>query len=228
MEDNKVLIIEDDKEINELLFNVLSTSGYKPKSALNGLEGIKLATTEKFKIILLDLMLPYKSGEEVLRHIRACSNTPVIVISAKGMVHTKIDILRLGADDYITKPFDIDEVVARIETVLRRYDQSSPSKKIISFRDIIIDCQSKRVTASGNNITLTAMEYGILELLLLNPLKIYSKRNVFESISGEEYVSDENTINVHMSNLRQKLRQAGDKEPYIETIYGMGYRMMEN
>ena len=228
MENNKVLIIEDDKEINDLLFSVLSASGYRPQSALNGLDGIKLATTEKFTIILLDLMLPYKSGEEVLRHIRSYSNTPVIVLSAKSMVYTKIDILRLGADDYITKPFDIDEVLVRIETLLRRYNNNFSSKKILSFRDIIIDCELKRVTISGKNIILTAMEYSILELLLRNPLKIYSKRNLFESISGENYVNDENTINVHISNLRQKLRQSGGKEPYIETIYGMGYRLMEN
>ncbi len=223
-----ILVIEDDKEINALLCSVLSEAGYHSKSAFNGLDGIKYATTETFQLILLDLMLPYKNGEEVLRQIRGYSNTPVIVISAKDMVHTKIDLLRLGADDYIIKPFDIDEVIARIEAVLRRFNNTPPVKELLSFQDIVMDSDSKRVTVSGRNVSLTAMEYSILELLIKNPKKIFSKRNLFESISGEEYLSYDNTVNVHISNLRHKLREAGASDKYIETVYGMGYRLVEN
>jgi len=227
MKNKNVLIIEDDKEINDLLCNVLSEAGYVPKSAFNGLDGIKFASTEPYQVILLDVMLPYKNGEDVLRRIRDRYNTPVIVISAKDMTHTKIDFLRLGADDYITKPFDIDEVVARIEAVLRRYDNTT-TKYNLSYRDIVIDYESKRVTVAGNDVALTVTEYAILELFIKNPTKIFSKRNLFESINGEEYLNDDNTINVHISNIRHKLREARKSETYIETVYGMGYRLVKN
>lgn len=228
MNKKNVLIIEDDQEINSLLHNVLSEAGYSPKSACNGLEGILLATSEPFQVILLDIMLPYKSGEEVLRRIRETSNTPVIVISAKDMTHMKIDLLRLGADDYITKPFDIDEVIARIEAVLRRYENNTVQTKCISYQDIVMDTQSKRVTVSEIGVTFTVTEYAILELLIKNPAKIFSKRNLFESVSGEQYLSDDNTMNVHISNIRHKLRTAGKLEAYIETVYGLGYRLAKN
>lgn len=226
----KILLIEDDKEINGLLCRILENNNYSVQSVFTGIESLDLLRTEQFDMVLLDIMLPYKSGDEILRELRSFSNVPAIMITAKDLTQTKVDLLRLGADDYITKPFDIDEVLARVEAILRRYNSPHgiAAADSLSFQDIVMDCDSKRVTVSDKGIALTITEYSILELLMRNPSKIFSKRNLFESISGEEYLSDDNTMNVHISNLRQKLREVGKHESYIETVYGMGYRLQKS
>jgi DNA-binding response OmpR family regulator len=224
---SNILIVEDDKEINQLLRKILEENGYKVESAFTGIDVMNMLRVNSYDCVLLDIMLPFKSGDEILRELRSFSDTPAIMITAKDLTRTKVDLLRLGADDYITKPFDIDEVLARIEAVIRRYRQATPSKTL-SYRDIQIDCEAKRVTASGNDVLLTVTEYAILELLLKYPDKIFSKRNLFESVSGEEYLSDDNTMNVHVSNIRNKLRKAGFAGECIETVYGMGYRLPKN
>lgn len=216
-----ILVIEDDENINGLLCNILKRSGYEVQSALNGWDGYELAMHNQYRLILMDLMLPMKSGEEILRELRTRKNTPVIVLSAKNTVYNRIELLRLGADDFICKPFDIDEVVLRMEAVLRR---AEGTQSVLTYKDMKIDRDCKRVFVSSNEIICTAMEYAILEIMLSNPDKIFSKRNLFESITGEEYLSDENTMNVHISNLRKKIAVFA-QEPYIETVYGMGYRL---
>lgn len=218
-----ILVIEDDKTINNLLCKVLSDSGYETDSAFDGEEGLYKALNVKCDLILLDLMLPKKTGEEVLRDVRKVSSTPAIVLSAKDQVVNRIELLRLGADDYISKPFDIDEVILRIEAVLRR-TKNSTDIPVIEYKDLKLDKESKRVFFKNDEITVTGMEYSILELFLENPNKVFSKRNLFESITGEAYVSDDNTMNVHMSNIRKKIAKYTD-EPYIDTVYGMGYRL---
>ncbi len=218
-----ILVIEDDKTINNLLCKVLSDSGYETDSAFDGEEGLYKALNTKCDLILLDLMLPKKTGEEVLRDFRKVSSTPAIVLSAKDQVINRIELLRLGADDYISKPFDIDEVILRIEAVLRR-TKNSADTPVIEYKDLRLDKESKRVFFKNDEITVTGMEYSILELFLENPNKVFSKRNLFESITGEAYMSDDNTMNVHMSNIRKKIAKYTD-EPYIDTVYGMGYRL---
>jgi DNA-binding response OmpR family regulator len=224
----RILIIEDDKEINNLLCKILEENAYFAQSAFTGIDGLNMLRNEAYDMVLLDIMLPFKSGDEVLRELRSFSNVPVIMITAKDLTQIKVDLLRLGADDYITKPFDVEEVLARIEAALRRYNHAYIVADSLSYQDIVLDCESKRITVSGKNIALTMTEYAILELLMRNPAKTFSKRNLFESVSGEEYLSDDNTMNVHISNLRQKLREAGKHENYIETVYGMGYRLLKN
>lgn len=221
----RILIVEDDKEINGLLHKLLEENEYVPQSAFTGMEGLNMLTLETYDLVLLDIMLPFKSGDEILRELRTFSNTPVIMITAKDLTHTKIDLLRLGADDYVTKPFDVGEILARIEATLRRCNLTQPAKKVLTYQNLLMDCEAKRTMVSGADIILTVTEYAILELLMQNPTKIFSKRNLFESISGEEYLSDDNTINVHISNIRRKL---GDAGKYIETVYGMGYRLVKN
>lgn len=221
----QILVIEDDREINALLCRVLEKAGYPTKSAFNGIQGMETAGMQRFALILLDLMLPFKSGDEVLHYVRSVSDTPVIVLSAKDTVQTKVDLLRLGADDYITKPFDIDEVLARIETVLRRNGSNPATDHLLRYKDIAVNPESKRVMVSKREVTFTVTEYAILELLLSNPHKIFSKRNLFETIFEATYLGDDNTINVHISNIRRKLKEAGTGTPYIETVYGMGYRL---
>ena len=219
----KILVIEDDKMINNLLCKVLSDGGYEVESALDGEEGLKNAMEKDYDMILLDLMLPKKSGEEVLSEVRQVKTTPAIVLSAKSEVMDRIELLRIGADDYICKPFDVDEVILRLEAVLRRTGSVKP-EAVTSYKKLRLDTEAKRVFIEEEEINCTAMEYKILELMISNPNKVFSKRNLFESVTGEEYMSDDNTMNVHMSNLRKKIAKITD-EPYIDTVYGMGYRL---
>lgn len=218
-----VLVIEDDKTINSLLCSIITKGGYAVDSAENGLDGLNMALSGNYSIILMDLMLPMKTGEEVLKELRAVKDTPVIIISAKSEVYSRIELFKIGADDYITKPFDIDEVMLRIQAVLRR-TESQPSAQL-TFKDMRLDTEAKRVYVKENEITCTATEYLILELLLKNPKTVFSKRRLYESISGDTYLSDDNTMNVHISNLRKKIAKFTAEE-YIETVYGIGYRLV--
>lgn len=221
-----ILVVEDDKEINRLLCKALNNNDYITESAYTGIQGLDMLKTEKYDMVLLDIMLPYKSGDKLLQELRIFSDIPVLVISAKETTQIKIDLLQSGADDYITKPFDLDEVVARVEANLRRTQQISSTKNIIlKYKDIKLNRSTKQVFINNNEITLTATEIKILELLLSQPQKVYSKANLFESIWNEEYTVDDNTLNVHISRLRQKLKKANEKEEYIETLWGLGYRL---
>jgi len=158
--------------------------------------------------------------------VAGSSGTPVIVISAKGARETRISALHDGADDFIDKPFDVDEVEARIESVLRRYERSGERvPKMLTHKDIVLNPDTKAVEVAGRPITLTAREYMILVTLMSRPDKVFSKENIFESVWGEPFHGDENTVNVHMSNLRSKLAEANPDGAYIDTVWGMGYRM---
>lgn len=216
-----ILIIEDDSTINSLLCGILKKSGYEVESCTDGLNGYNMALDKDYQLILMDLMLPMKSGEEILRALREVKKTPVIVLSAKNDVHNRIELLRLGADDFICKPFDIDEVILRIEAVLRRVEDV---KDVLTYKQMRIDKEARRIFIGDDELICTATEYAILELMLGNPGKVFSKRNLFESVTGDNYLSEENTMNVHMSNLRKKIAKITD-EPYIDTVYGMGYRI---
>lgn len=218
-----VLVIEDDKAINSLLCSIITKSGYAADSAENGFDGLNKALSGDYNIILMDLMLPLKTGEEVLKELRKSKNTPVIIISAKSEVYNRIELFKIGADDYITKPFDIDEVMLRIQAVLRRTEAQTAS--LLTFGEIKLDTTSKRVYVGENEINCTATEYAILEIMLKNPKTIFSKRRLYESVSGDTYMSDDNTMNVHISNLRKKIAKFTAEE-YIETVYGMGYRLV--
>lgn len=229
--DYRVLIVEDDNEIGDLLDKYLSNNGYKTDRAMNGLEAINKIEKEDYSLVLLDIMLPFKSGDQVLQKVRESKDVPVIIISAKDMVQTKIDVMRMGADDYITKPFDLDEVLVRVEAVLRRSagsfgaGQGAAKDKKLVHKNLEMDTTAARVMVNGQEITLTSKEYAILELLLKNPDKMFSKSNIYESIWEDSYIYDDNTLMVHISNLRNKLKDVDPEEEYIETIWGMGYRL---
>lgn len=224
-----ILIAEDDKEINRLLSEYLSKQGYEVLPAFNGLEAVHMVREKNtLSIIILDLMLPFQSGDMVLQKIREFSDIPVIVLSAKSETHSKVDLIRSGADDYITKPFDLDELLVRIEAVLRRYEGniSKLKPKTLSYKNLVLNLTSGTATVSGRALTLTSKEFAILELMLNNPEKLYSKAKLFESVWGEEYFSDDSTIKVHMSNIRSKLKKLDPDVVYIETVWGMGYRLV--
>lgn len=224
----KILVVEDDNDINNMLANLVRRNGYEVTQAYSGTEAALHLKNTDFHLVLLDIMIPGMDGKELLREIRKTMDMPVIVISARIDKSDKIEMLNLGADDYITKPFDIDELSARINSNLRRYSKdnsmASESENSLAFKDITLNKETKEVLVNGKEVNLTAREFIILELFLSNPKKVFSKANLFESVWGEEYMGDDNTVNVHMSNIRGKLQKC-NKEEYIETIWGMGYKL---
>ena len=226
----KILIAEDDAQINRLVFDYLSSEGFDTISALNGLDAVRLVRENTdISLVILDLMLPFQSGDMVLKKIREFSSVPVIILSAKSETSTKIDLIKMGADDYLTKPFDLDELLVRIEAVLRRSgggDSTDTEEKILTLKNLTLDLNSGTAEVCGKAITLTVKEFAILVLMLKNPSKIWSKANLFESVWGEAYLSDDNTVKVHMSNIRAKIKKQDPDNEYIETVWGMGYRLL--
>ncbi|MBU3173646.1 response regulator transcription factor [Clostridium estertheticum] len=227
----KILVVEDENDINKLLCTMLENKRYRTRAAFSGTEALMCVENEWWDMILLDLMIPGISGEEVIVKIREITKAPIIVISAKTFKKTKVELLEKGADDFICKPFDLDEVVARVNSNLRRYLEFCTNEKnknrdnILSYKDISLNIESKEVKVGQNIVTLTAKEFALLKLLLTNPNKVYSKSNIFESIWGEEFSGDDNTVNVHVSRLRKKLSIANNSQDYIETIWAMGYKL---
>jgi len=224
IEDIHILIVEDDEDINGLLSQMVTQAGYIAQPAFSGTEAILYFEQKAWDVVLLDLMLPGKSGEELLTLFRESSDAAILIISAKEEPLTKVNMLSSGADDYITKPFDTDEVIARIEAQLRRYERTRSKAQLI-HKDIVLDEETKQVTVSNEPISVTVREYHILKLFLTFPTKMFTKENIFESVWGEAFYEDDNTVNVHMSHLRSKLAKANPDEAYIETIWGMGYRL---
>jgi DNA-binding response OmpR family regulator len=222
---NTILIVEDHEDVSLMLSETLTDAGYKVKSVNTGIDGINEIKHNQYDLILLDIMLPYKSGDEILKEVRTFSDVPVIIISAKDMVGTKIDLLRLGADDYITKPFDLGEVVARVESNLRRTHKQVQESKVYRYKDMVLDDSTKRVTVNDIEMDLTATEYSILEMLLKHIGKVFTKANIYESIWQDEYLGDDNAVKTHISNLRNKLKKVSPNEEYIETVWGLGYRL---
>lgn len=222
----QVLIVEDDNDINQLLADVLTRAGYAVTQAYSGTEAKLLFGAGEFSLLLLDLMLPGLTGEELLPIIRQQSNLPVIVLSAKESQQDKIAALRMGADDYITKPFYPDELLARVEANLRRMHSVSPAavaQPLLIYKDVELDAQARTVQVAGAEVSLTAREFDILALLMGNPQKVFTKSNLYRSVWNDEFMGDDNTVNVHISNLRSKL----GKGEYIQTVWGIGFKMRE-
>ena len=221
----KILVVEDDKEINKLVSDFLVSNGYEVTSLFDGLKATDAVKNERIELAILDLMLPYKNGDMVLADIRKISNIPVIIVSAKETTQNKIDLLRLGADDYMTKPFDLEEVLARIESNLRRAGFSQNSGNTLEYNGLTIDENNNVATLDGTELSLTAKEFAILLMLLKYPDKVFSKANLFESIWKEEYIAEDNALNVHVSNLRAKLKNISPEKDFIDTVWGIGYRL---
>ncbi|MDD5794848.1 response regulator transcription factor [Clostridium sp. HCP1S3_B4] len=224
----RILIVEDNIDVNNMVREMLTNSQYEVFSAFNGIEAVKAIKKNTYDLVILDIMLPYKSGDEVLREIRQFTDIPVIILSAKDMVSTKIDLLKLGADDYITKPFDLGELVARVNVLFRRIDKNVKKDNLIRYKDITLDGNLKNVFINNNKLELTAKEYLIMELFMKNKERIFSKEAIYEAVWGEEYLGDDNAVKTHMSNLRNKLKKASNNEEYIETVWGLGYRLKNN
>ena len=170
----RILIVEDNIDVNNMVREMLTNSQYEVFSAFNGIEAVKAIKKNTYDLVILDIMLPYKSGDEVLREIRQFTDIPVIILSAKDMVSTKIDLLKLGADDYITKPFDLGELVARVNVLFRRIDKNVKKDNLIRYKDITLDGNLKNVFINNNKLELTAKEYLIMELFMKNKERIFS------------------------------------------------------
>jgi len=222
---DKILIVEDSKDVNTMLAEVLTGHNYEVSSAYTGIDGIKKIKAQEYNLILLDIMLPYKSGDEILKEVREFSDVPIIIISAKDMIGTKIALLKMGADDYITKPFDLDEVVARVETNLRRSKKQGESDKVLHYKDLLFVDNAKRITVNNIELELTAKECQIIELLLKSRGRVFTKANLYETIWQDAYLGDDNAVKTHISNLRSKLKTANPNNEYIETVWGLGYCM---
>ena len=222
---DRILIVDDDSNINLMMKEALEREGFYCGQAYSGSECVLRLQMEHYDLVLLDLALPGMTGEEVLRDIRKGGNhIPVIVVSAKDDLDSKVDVLSIGADDYVTKPFEIKEVVARIRVQLRKAGNTQ-SADVITYGSLAMDREHFTVTADGVEVPkLTRQEFRILELLVQHPTRVYSKDAIYEYAGQEPYVGETKTLDVHMSNLRKKLKQASERE-YIETIWGIGYRM---
>ncbi|MCH1624391.1 response regulator transcription factor [Ferdinandcohnia quinoae] len=218
-----ILIIEDDIAIHSLIKEALNLHGYSTQSAYSGTEGKLLFEYGHVDLVLLDLMLPGMNGEEFLQDIRHNSTIPVIVISAKNDQHSKLELLTNGADDYITKPFDVKELLARIHIQLRHATLASvSSRKDIQYKNIDVNLDTREVKVNNQTLHFTGREYAILLLFLENPQKVFSRANIYESVWNEPYFDSDKTINMHISNLRNKLNR--EDTNYIKTIWGIGFK----
>ncbi|MBD5460808.1 MAG: response regulator transcription factor [Lachnospiraceae bacterium] len=220
----EILIVEDDNNINAMLREALGRKGYSVTGAYSGTEALLHLRERKFDLIVLDLMLPGLSGEEVLREIRKKTLSPVIVLSAKDELDSKVELLTLGADDYMTKPFAIAELEARIHARLRH--PPAAEKTELTYKDLCMNREKKKVTLGDRAVPLTGREYRILELFLEHPEKVYTKNEIYQCAWEDYYMGEDKTINVHISNIRQKIKKAGGGD-YIETVWGIGFRLAE-
>ena len=231
MDKKKILVVEDEKAISDILVFNLQREGYDTLAAYDGAEGLRCALEEAPDLILLDVMLPEMDGFEVCRRVRAQSDIPIIMLTAREEEADKVMGLELGADDYITKPFNILEVKARIKAIMRRTAASQPRKeesKVIEAGDLKLDCESRRLFIRGREVNLTAKEFDLFELLVNNPNKVYGRENLLNLVWGYEYPGDVRTVDVHVRRLREKIESNPSEPKYVHTKWGVGYYYSQN
>ncbi|MCR5518401.1 MAG: response regulator transcription factor [Lachnospiraceae bacterium] len=221
----QALVVDDEKLIVKGLKFSLEQDDFEVSCAYDGTEALQMAKDNEYDVILLDVMLPGMDGLTVCQHIREFSNVPIIMLTAKSEDMDKIMGLEYGADDYITKPFNILEVKARIKAILRRNvkTETVTTRKLIEIRDIKIDCESRRAFVCGQDVNLTSKEYDVLELLALNSEKIYDRESLLSIVWGYDYPGDARTVDVHIRRLREKIEENPSEPQYIITKWGVGY-----
>ncbi|MDY2778177.1 MAG: response regulator transcription factor [Collinsella sp.] len=231
----QTLIVEDDADINGIVATRLARCGHSCTQAFSGTEARMLLEERArsgnggFDLVICDLMLPGMPGEGLVKMIRESdASIPVIVTSAKTAISDRVDLLKLGADDYLVKPFDLDELVARVEVQLRHRGRSTPngSSPTFSFGRWLLDVEARTLTVDGNAVDLTRIEFNIMSTLMTKPGRVWSKRALFEAAWGEAYSIDDNTVTVHVSNIRTKLRPSST-DGYIKTVWGMGFKLVD-
>ena len=222
MANEKILVVDDDTNICELLRLYLTKEGYQVTTANDGEEGLDKFNQVKPDMVLLDVMMPKMDGLEVCRRIRKLGNTPVMMLTAKGETFDKVLGLELGADDYMVKPFDTKEVVARIKAVLRRCRRDDAERAGLSAGGVSLDADAHTVTAGGQRITLTYKEFELLRLFMAHPGTAFTREQLMERVWGTDYCGETRTVDMHIRTLRQKLGEYGEM---IETVRGVGYRL---
>lgn len=229
MEDVRVLVADDEKDIRNLLKKYLERELYKVDVAANGEEVLKLFAQNKYNLIILDIMMPKMDGVEVCRKLRDQTNVPILMLTAKDTEIDKILGLTIGADDYITKPFSINELIARIKAHMRRYlilgsEQHYEDTSIIKFKGLTINLKTYMISKDEKQISLTAKELNLLKFFVSHPEQVFTKAQLFRNVWGDHYVEDDNTVMVHIRKLRKKIEDDPSNPKYIQTVWGIGYK----
>ena len=224
----KILVVDDEKRIVEILKAYLERDGYRVIAAYDGRSALELARNNSPDLIILDLMLPEISGWDVCRTLRKESDVPIIMLTARDETTDKIVGLELGADDYVTKPFDPKELVTRVRTVIRRSEGGMASKPVLNVADLSIDVEKRLVKRGDEDIGLTPVEFELLRVLAENPGRVYSRMQLLDKAQGDAYEGYDRTIDSHIKNLRRKIEPDPDHPRYIITVYGVGYKLEDN
>jgi len=232
--DANILIVEDDQEITDLVSKYLQKEGYRTRSASDGLEACEMFAADSYQLVLLDLMIPKFDGFEVLRRIREKGNVPVVILSAKNEETSKILGLGLGADDYLTKPFTMGELIARVKAQLRRFlymsggpDTPEEAANVLKHGSLELNLDTYQVHIGDETKTLTAKEFEILKLFMKNPTRVFSKAQIFQVVWNSDFLTDENTVMVHIRRLRTKIESDPSNPQFIQTVWGIGYKLGE-
>lgn len=218
----KILIVDDDENISEVINMYLSSSGYETKKCFNGRDAVNIFNEFRPELVILDIMLPGMDGVEVLKTIRKNSDIPVIMLTAKGDTFDKVLALELGADDYVVKPFEPKELMARVKAVMRRFNYDNTSKDIIEFSDLIVDANSYNVTYKGEEVKMPPKEFELLHFLASNKNKVFTREQLLCEVWGYDYPGDSRTVDVHIKRLREKIYDGENWS--LETVWGVGYK----
>ena len=221
----KIMVVDDEKQIVDIVKAYLDREGYQVITAYDGRSALDLARRQRPDLIVLDLMLPEISGWDVCRALRKDSSVPIIMLTARDEVSDKIVGLELGADDYVTKPFDPKELVSRVRAVLRRAESSIAPQAMLNIADLTIDIEKRLVRRGGKPIELTPIEFELLKLLAESPGRVYSRMQLLDKVQGDAYEGYERTVDSHIKNLRKKLEPDPGHPRYIITVYGTGYKL---
>ena len=224
---NCVLIVEDDSDINNFINDYFVIKGYATIQAFSGTEGLlRLKNEKNICCLILDLMLPGISGEEIIQEVRKVSDVPIITVSAKNEEEAKIEVLKLGADDFLLKPFNLEELQLKVERNIQKYlNQQVSYKKNEEFKNIVLNQETREVFVDGQNVYFTSKEFDILMLLIQNPNKVISKEKIFKEVWHEDYCIDTQTVTVHIKNIRKKIKEINPLTPTIETVWGIGFKI---
>lgn len=220
-----IIVIEDDTDINNIITKALEKAGYNCTQAFSGTEALIYLERENYDLAVMDLMLPGIAGEELLPKIKTLQKIPVMVVSSKDSLDSKVGLLTDGAEDYITKPFEIQELVARAGVQIRRFSEKKDrDSEQMQYKNLLLKPSFFKAYINNEEILLTKQEFKILELLLMHPGRVYSKQDIYDYAWEDVYIGEDKTINVHISNIRKKFKEVTEEE-YIETVWGIGFRL---
>jgi two-component system, OmpR family, alkaline phosphatase synthesis response regulator PhoP len=223
-----ILVVEDEPGIGRLVRDYLERAGFAVASASTGEEALAQARARRPALVVLDLGLPDRDGLDVTRDLRQVANVPIVMLTARGDESDRIVGLELGADDYVVKPFSPKELVARVRAVLRRSESSRSDAEVLSVLDVVLDARRRRVSVAGREVELTATEFALLETLMREPGRVYTRGQLLDAVHGVSFESYERAVDAHVKNLRRKLEPEPGSRRYVQTVHGVGYRFAED